>query len=120
MTKLIQGAAVMMAGLFVTANLTAGEIDGKKAHSVVIKGHSTDVWNLDLKGGELFQLSLLGDGDTDLDLYIEDAFGNLLARSDGTTDRESIRYKPAFTGKYKIKVINRSKTVANHYLIAWN
>lgn len=61
---------------------------------------------VDLRGGEMSFISISGDGDTDLDLYIYDAAGNLIVASDGRSDDESVWVIPRVTGRFYIRVRN--------------
>ena len=65
------------------------------------------------------EAAVKGDGDTDLDLYIYDENGNLIARSVSYSDREYVSWRPSWTGTFKIKVVNRGN-VYNHAVIGHN
>ena len=56
-----------------------------------------------------------GDGDTDLDVYVYDEDGNLVA-SDDECCEGGIAWTPCRIGKFTIKVINRG-SVYNCYTI---
>jgi hypothetical protein len=43
-------------------------------------------------GGELATVSIVGDGDTDLDIFVYDAQGRLVAQGVGPTDIESVSW----------------------------
>jgi hypothetical protein len=47
------------------------------------------IFNETFRGGELAVVSIVGDGTTDLDLYVFDNNGNLVARAIGLTDLDS-------------------------------
>ncbi len=59
-----------------------------------------------LRGNEFTTVTIAGDGDTDLDIYVWDANGNLVARAIGLTDRESVSFVPNFTSTYRIEIRN--------------
>lgn len=71
-----------------------------------VEARSTMVFNETFLGGELAVVSIAGDGDTDLDLYVFDNNGNLVVRAIGLTDRETVSFVPAFTSNYRIEVRN--------------
>lgn len=58
------------------------------------------------RGGALAEVALRGDGDTDLDLEIYDANGNLICESTSFSDREYCRFMPRRTGAFTIRVLN--------------
>ncbi len=87
--------------------------------TTVLPGGMTDTWTVTFAGGFKAAVAVVGDGDTDLDLYVYDENDNLVAKSDGPRDRESVSWTPRWTGKFKIKVVNRSRFVSNRYVIAW-
>lgn len=58
------------------------------------------------RGGEVAEVGLLGDGDTDVDLYIYDENGREICNSVRNSDRESCRWTPAWTGQFTIKAMN--------------
>jgi hypothetical protein len=58
------------------------------------------------RGGELAEIGLIGDGDTDLDLYVLDAAGNVVARDEGPTDVAYVAWYPLYTQQYTIAVVN--------------
>ena len=69
--------------------------------------------------GELAEVAAIGDGDTDLDLYIYDSNGNLIAKDDDYTDRCYVSWVPRWTGNYIVKVVNRGG-VYNNFILATN
>ena len=52
-----------------------GRTRGPARHTDVVSARGTDIYNLTFQGGESAVLSVLGDGDTDLDLYVYDENG---------------------------------------------
>lgn len=60
-----------------------------------------------------------GDGDTDLDLYVYDENGNLIATDDDYSDDCIVSWYPRWTGNYVIRIINRGY-VWNAFEIATN
>jgi hypothetical protein len=70
-------------------------------------------------GGQTARLALVGDGDTDLDIYVYDRFGNLVASGTGLRDREVVSFFPLVTGNYRIEIVNRGG-VFNRFALATN
>lgn len=71
-----------------------------------VNANSTMIFNETFRGGEQAVVSIVGDGTTDLDLYIYDNNGRLVDRAIGLTDRETITFFPSFTSNYRIEVRN--------------
>ena len=84
----------------------------------VVQPGTTDVHKARIISGGWVTISASGDGDTDLDLYVYDPYGRLVGYDDDQTDDCVVRFHADFTAKYTIKVVNRSNTLANKYVIA--
>ena len=84
-----------------------------------VLAHSTNVYKEKFWGGEVAEVLVFGDGDTDLDLYIYDENGNLITSDTDYTDICICRWNPIWTGDFIIKVVNRG-SVYNDYVIATN
>jgi hypothetical protein len=87
--------------------------------TTVVKARTTDVIKVSFRGGETAVVGVSGDGDTDLDLYIYDENGNVVASSTAAGDDEIVRWRPRWTGEFAIKVMNRG-TTANRYTLMIN
>ena len=116
--------AVVLGGLAAAclglSGARAGEVDGPGTRVRVIGPRAEQAWELEMVGGEVAVVGVTGDGGTDLDLVVEDAKGRVVARSAGPTDVEEVRWRPPCTQAYRVKVINRSRTTANRYVLRWN
>jgi hypothetical protein len=95
---------------------TIARADG--AATTVVRPATTDVIKATIHVGHLAEVAVIGDGDTDLDLYVYDPAGRLVAKDDDPTDRCYVRFFPRTSGTYTIKVVNRSDTLSNAYAIA--
>jgi hypothetical protein len=64
-------------------------------------------------------VAVVGDGSTDLDLYVYDEFNNLIRSDLGPTDRCLVNWVPKWTGSFTVKVMNRG-AIPNKYAIGHN
>jgi len=64
-------------------------------------------------------LFVRGDRNSDLDLYVYDENGFLVAKDDDDTDDCRVRFTPRWTGSFTIKVVNLGH-YANTYVIGTN
>ena len=88
------------------------------AATTVVRPRTTDVIKATIYVGHLAEVAVIGDGDTDLDLYMYDPSGRLVGYDDDETDRCYVRFFPRTTGAYTIKIVNRSRSLSNAYVIA--
>ena len=98
---------------------TRGALGGPKYSKDKVLAKSTDTYTVKFWAEELAEVVVLGDGDTDLDLYIYDEGGHLIASDSDYTDQCVCRWVPAWTGSFTIKIINRG-AVYNSYVLATN
>jgi len=84
----------------------------------VVRPGTIDILTATVVADHWVTLGLVGDGDTDLDLYVYDPFGRLVGFDEGATDDCLIRFYARYTGTYTIKVVNRSKLFSNRFAIA--
>jgi hypothetical protein len=78
-----------------------------------------NIHEVNFTGGEAAEVAVVGDGSTDLDLYIVDENGNMIAMDEGDTDECYVIWKPNWTGIFYITVVNRG-TVYNQYALVTN
>jgi hypothetical protein len=71
------------------------------------------------RAGEVASIFVEGDGDTDLDLYVYDQNGNLVAYDDDLTDTCYVSWVPKWTGPFLIKIVNRG-SVYNQFVLLTN
>jgi hypothetical protein len=76
-------------------------------------------YRIAFRGGEVAEVIVNGDGDTDLDLYIYDQFGNLVALDDDRTDYCVARWLPRRSQVYRV-VIENLGSVYNEYTLTTN
>jgi hypothetical protein len=89
-------------------------------HYDSVRAGGTDSYrDLRFVGGEVARVAVVGDGDTDLDLYVYDENGNEIVRDDDYTDRCVVQFNPRWTGRFIIKIVNRG-SVYNRYALMTN
>ncbi len=111
--------AVVLLGGLAGGIMEAGVVGGPKRISDRIKGYATDAYELDFQGGEQAIVELRGDGDTDLDLYVYDANGQLVASDTRRTDQCLATWTPRATGTFTVKVKNLG-SIHNRYVLRTN
>jgi len=85
-------------------------------HREIVEAYSTDVYWLEFYGGELASIAVYGDGDTDLDLYVYDQWGNLICTDADYTDVMFCNFVPYRTGEYRVEIQNLGR-IWNEYLM---
>ena len=96
-----------------------GAVNGPSRHYDSVNGNSTDTYQVNFIANYLAEVAVSGDGDTDLDLYVYDSNGNLIASDTDYSDDCYVCWVPAWTGRFVIKVVNRGP-VYNRYVIMTN
>ena len=96
---------------------TRGRVGGPGERYSFVYGNSNDVYDISFISGQLAEIGVRGDGDTDLDLYIYDSNGNLITYDSDYTDFCYVSWVPRWTGRYTIKIVNRGPIVNNYRLL---
>ena len=96
-----------------------GAVGGPKYAVSTVRANSTDVYNISFRASELAIVTVVGDGDTDLDLYVYDSNGNLIDSDTDYTDNCVCTWTPRWTGNFRIKIVNRGG-VYNRYILRTN
>lgn len=118
-TNLLAMADNVTAKLNAQAEGTRGAMGGPKYDRGSVSAHSYTYYNQKFWANELAEVAVSGDGDTDLDLYVYDENGNLIASDTDYTDDCYVRFCPRWTGLFRIKIVNRGG-VYNNYAIVTN
>jgi hypothetical protein len=92
----------------------AGPVGGRVVKTALVAANTTDVYTVRLAGGARTTVIVIGDGDTDLDLFVYDRFGNLVAQDTDIDDDCAVVFVPPAAGNYTIKVKNLGN-VGNRY-----
>lgn len=96
-----------------------GATNGAQRTIETVKAGGSDLYKVSFNGGEQGIVLLSGDGSTDLDLYIYDENGNLVASDTDGLDDCAVRFFPKWTGTFIIRVKNLG-SVYNRYAMVTN
>lgn len=96
-----------------------GNINGPSRDYSAVNGNSYMDYTASFVANELAEILVSGDGDTDLDLYVYDSNGNLIEKDTDYSDDCYVRWVPAWTGRYTIRIVNRGP-VYNRFVILTN
>jgi hypothetical protein len=94
-----------------------GSVGGSVSRSYRVDGYSSRTLYGTFRGGELTELAILGDGDTDLDVYIYNADGYLVASDTDDSDKCYLTWRPQYTSSYRIVIKNRGRFYNNFVLM---
>lgn len=117
--NLLAMADNVSAKLQAQAEGTRGAMGGPKYAYGRVSARSYTYYDQKFWANEIAEVAVSGDGDTDLDLYVYDENGNLIASDTDYTDDCYVRFCPRWTGLFRIKIVNRGG-VYNNYAIATN
>jgi len=99
--------------------LTRGAVGGPRMHSSRILSRSSHSYEFTFQGSKKASIAIVGDGETDLDMFIYDEQGKLVGVSDGQWDNELMYWRVEKAQKYRIEVRNVGK-IYNDYVIITN
>jgi hypothetical protein len=100
-------------------SVTRGRVNGPSETDECVLANSTDTYRIKFRGGETAEVLVMGDGDTDLDLYVYDENGNLIDKDIDSTDTMLCMWTPKWTGEFIIKIKNLG-SVRNYYTMWTN
>lgn len=119
-TVMADGDATLLALIKnVQDSATRGAVGDYEATTTTVAAQGTDIYKIRFRGGEQAIVIVSGDGDTDLDVFVYDSNGNLVASDTDNTDDCVCVWTPRYTGTFTIKVKNYGR-VYNRYVIAVN
>ena len=98
---------------------TRGAVGGPRYGESRVYGKCYVDYQVKFWANELAEVIVIGDGDNDLDLYIYDQNGNLIASDSDYTDQCVCRWVPSWTGSFRIRIVNRGAIYSN-FAIATN
>lgn len=96
-----------------------GARGGAQAGSGIVVAGGTNTYHIEFYGKETASVRIRGDGDTDLDCYVYNSSGTLVALDNDRTDFCVLDWYPQYTGPYRI-VIRNLGSVYNAYQIVTN
>jgi len=96
-----------------------GAVGGPRYSNSSVTAGGSDVYSISFRSGELAIVTVIGDGDTDLDLYVYDSNGNLIDSDTDYSDDCVCTWTPRWTGNFRIKIVNRGR-VYNNYVLRTN
>lgn len=97
-------------------NSPAGRVYGAANVSRRVSAHSTYTDQILFRGNQRAEVVIEGDGDCDLDLYVYNPEGVLVAKDDDDTDYCYVSWVPNYTKSYRIVVMNRGSVYADYQL----
>ncbi len=102
-----------------SATGTLGAKGGPIVHSDRVLARSADNYTIRFRGREAARVVVIGDGDTDLDLYVYDENGNLIGSDTNGTDNCVVEWTPRWTGPFRVRTVNWGY-VYNNYVLMTN
>jgi hypothetical protein len=90
-----------------------------RRHLDTVRPHSTDQYTMTFRSQQPAIIAVLGDGNTDLDLYVHDENGTYICSDTDATDRMVCRWNPIWTGEFVIRIANLGDAY-NRYEIRTN
>jgi len=99
--------------------VSRGRRDGPAYVTRRVNANSSYTDYIIFRGGEIAEIAISGDGDTDLDLYVYDENGNLVGSDTDYTDDCYVSFRPRWTGSFKVVVKNLGN-VYNRYILMTN
>jgi len=110
----------VLALCFAPASVFAGAVGGTTSVHTTVDAYGTDRFQaIYFEAGEQATVRVVGDGTSDLDLYVYDEHGNLIASDDDATDNCVATFVPRWTGRFYVVVRNRG-AVWNEYDLRTN
>jgi hypothetical protein len=100
----------------VSAIAAADPLPGPIFKREIVRAFSSDAFKVHRYGGEVSRVTVCGDGDSDLDVYVYDEKGNLIAFDDGESDYCQVSFAPNRTQSMIVRVVNRG-ALSNVYSI---
>lgn len=85
-----------------------------------VLAHSNDQYQINLEAEIVFEVAVIGDGDTDLELYVYDPEGKQVVTEDTYQSVNCyMRFTPTVSGTYTLKIVNTG-AVYNNYVLLTN
>ena len=111
-------AAFALVALLSPLSADAGLVDGPVADSDRVEANSSLTYTLIFRAGEPAAISVSGDKDTDLDLFVYDMNDNLVASDTDLTDQCITAWVPMKTQQYRVVIENLGNVWNAYNMIA--
>lgn len=98
---------------------TRGAVGGAQVLSDMVYSNGEQMYFCDFYAHQVAMVALVGDGDSDLDLFIYDQNMNLVTEDAGYDFDCLCTWTPAWTGRFYMKVVNRGNEY-NKFTMATN
>ncbi|MEO1570261.1 MAG: hypothetical protein AAFU51_03240 [Bacteroidota bacterium] len=96
-----------------------GRVGGSLLGVYRVSAYGTNTHYLSFRGGQRATIAITGDHDSDLDFYLYDENGNLVASDTDYTDVGYFSFRPLWTGPFRLRVRNLGN-VYNEYVLSTN
>ena len=94
----------------------AGAVGGPVSHRDTVSPFKTDVFQVVFEGEQRANIRIEGDHSTDLDCFVYDSNGNVIASDTDFTDYCVLSWTARWTGKYRVKIRNHGKNYNEYHL----
>lgn len=101
------------------AEQSRGSIGGAKSWQADLSGGRIDLWEMAFKGRAYAELSVIGNGASNLDVSVTDENGNVICFEQSPSDAIYCDFIPSWDGMFYLTVEN-SGTAANDYYVVSN
>ena len=98
---------------------TLGSTRGVIEHVDTVRPRAYDDFVISFYAGEVARVAVVGDGNTDVDLFVFDQNGHEIARDDDRSAECVVQFTPRWTGPFRVRVVNNGYTASN-YILATN
>ncbi len=120
MKKLVILCAAV-ASLTVASLADAGRVPNPGSDVIRINGFGTITYTERFFGGEMARVAIVGNGASDLDVFVYDSFGRLVAQGIGPTDIENVSWFVPGNQIQTFRIVVRNLGAnANTYALATN
>lgn len=118
-TKSFLASLAVLTSMFFSINSNAGPVGGSQRGTDRVWAYDSEFYTVNIRGGEATQVAIIGDHDTDLDLFIYDEDGNLVASDEDGTDTCYAAVTARFGTKIIIEVRNLGRVYNDFEISVW-
>lgn len=106
MARLLGSLVTLGLLLLITADGLAGAKGGPRRWTRKMDKNGEVFYKIEYVGGQTAEFAILGDGTTDVDIFVYDETGKQVAVEDGYSDMGMATWKPVKTQVFTVKVKN--------------